>query len=141
MAIGTLVTFVQARPLLVGDTEAAVGTVLDERAGFLGIRNFVRVEYSVHGDDFTADIPVKGNGFPSKGNLRVDPYYYRPGDHVDLLVRPGDPSAVRTAQRWTPAVYNWSAVLAFGCAMVLIFWAIFGWDKRRAAKAESTSHS
>lgn len=117
--VGTAVTYVQARPLLTGPTQPVQGTVIRERAGFLGVRNLVEVEYEAGGALRRAEIPVKGNGL-APGGGRLDPYFYAPGQAVALLVDRSDPAAVRTATRWTPAVHNWLAVLGFASFLLVL---------------------
>jgi hypothetical protein len=70
--LGTLVTYVQAWDLLNGDTRSVVGTVVDERKGFLGIRNLVTVEYELGSEWYQAEIPVKGDGFRGR---RISAYF------------------------------------------------------------------
>lgn len=113
--LGTLVTYVQAWDLLNGDTRPVVGTVVDERKGFLGIRNLVTVEYELGSERYQAEIPVKGDGFRGP---RIRAYFYERGDRVELLVAEGDESKVRTKDRWIPAVYNWAVVLVFSLVIV-----------------------
>ncbi len=114
-SIGTAVTYVQARPLLTGPTHHLTGTVLEERKGFLGIRNIVTVAYEVDGTRRQAEIPVKGDGF---GGFRVGPYFYKAGAAVELLVDRDNADCVRTKDRWVPAVYNWGVVTVFAVIMV-----------------------
>jgi hypothetical protein len=126
--VGALVSYLQVRPLVHGPLIAVVGTVVDEDAGFLGVRNFVAVDYEVGGRTYSAEIPVKGNGFRGP---RLDPYYYRAGVSVDLLAVASDPTVVRTKDRWVPAFYNWAAVAATAGSFALLV-AIL--QRRRGAK-------
>ena len=102
-----LVAYVKDRELISGPTRPAIGQVVKENKGFLGIRNLLTVEYQVDGQSQRRTIPVKGDGI---GGTRISPYFYQPGAAVDLLVSRDDPGAVRTDDRWTPAAYVWGAV-------------------------------
>jgi hypothetical protein len=120
---GTVITYLDARPLLVGRTRPALGQVVAEESGFLGVRNFVTFTYRVDGEVYEAAIPVKGRGFVGPG---LKPYYYEPGDSVVLAVESTDPSAVRTRSRWVPAVYNWAVVLGFSVLLLLLIATLRG---------------
>lgn len=105
---GALVTYLQDRELIHGPTRALNGRVVGEEKGFLGIRNLLTVEYEAGGQTQRETIPVKGDGI-GRGP-RVSPYFYEPGASVELLVSRDRADAVRTDDRWTPAVQIWAAV-------------------------------
>jgi hypothetical protein len=132
---GTVITYLDARPLLVGRTRPAVGQVVAEEPGFLGVRNFVTVTYRVDGEAYEAAIPVKGRGFVGPG---LRPYYYEAGDRVVLAVESDDPSAVRTRSRWVPAAYNWALVLAFSVLLLLLMVTLRGLVLRAIREALPT---
>ena len=125
--VGTGVCYLNDRPLLDGPTRRVTGTVVSERKGFLGIRNLLTASYEVDGRTYEATIPVKGDGFRGP---RIDPYFYGRGLDVLLLVRPGHPTEVRTASRWTPASYNWAAIAATLTATTLLL-LVIRWLARR----------
>lgn len=132
-SLGTAVTYVQARPLLTGGTRSVTGTVVDERKGFLGIRNIVTVTYEVEGERHQEEIPVKGDGFRG---ARIAPYFYKPGAPIDLLVEANDANSVRTKDRWVPAVYNWGVVTAFATLGVPFLWLLGRFVLRSLQKRE-----
>lgn len=103
---GALVTYLRDRELISGPTRAVNGQVVEEEKGFLGIRNLLTVEYEAGGQTQRKTIPVKGDGIRGP---RVSPYFYKPGASVELLVSRDSADAVRTEDRWTPAVQIWAA--------------------------------
>jgi hypothetical protein len=111
------------------------GTVVNETTERYCVRNIVRVRYVFEGETHVADIPTKGRGF---GGLCIDPYFYKRGRPVELMLDPDDPGHVRTATRWSPLAYNAGGVLAFFVALFLIFAVGRWWLQRKRARARAT---
>ena len=120
--VGALVSYLAVRSLFEEDgTRQVQGWVIREEGGPLGVWNELTVQYQVGSEVYTRTIPVKGNGFSV---TQLKPYYYHRGDRVALLALRNRPGSVRTATRWTPALYDWAPAFAAAVGTSLLLLAL-----------------